>query len=1095
MKIEYIRAKNFLCIGKEPVEIDFTKLGEVVLISGKNLDFHDEDESLLEYSDSGNEYHSNGSGKCFGKSTPILMYDGTVKKVEDVHIGDLVMGNDSTPRRVLSLGRGREMLYRVTPKKGDPYVVNGSHILTLKTKDKKHNRYKKSRFGSGNNPYVFNISVRDYMKQSKTFKHVMGGYRASVQFPKKHVAIDPYYLGIWLGDGHSKVPCITTIDQQVADCVYAEAARRNLFVRPFLNSKNVPSLSIYSKGCSEEPGAEELYAFDLHQKGSSYDKISKLMAKKYPNHCKRFQGRPSSGSVWRSINKTSKWLSCNPRPLNEDHPSSQFNTLLRDLKDYDLINNKHIPIDYKTNDRQIRLSLLAGLMDSDGHLGRGYFDFVNKNKTLAEDVTYLARSLGFGAVLRQTTKQCQTGAVGHYWCVSILGNCSVIPTRIPRKQSPKRGINKDPLTVGIKVEPIGVGDYYGFQVDGNNLFLLGDFTVVHNSSLSETLVYGLYGNTIRKKMSHADAIHNITKKKLEVEVIFQINGVRYRIVRTRKPDTVKLWQDGPPWVNADEDNSNEITRGGQPTTQKQIEELLGMNHKAFVNVVCFGQHNDYNFLECTAAEQRAIAESLLSLEIYNEYSATAKDDLKDLKTELKDLVSEYEQIKESETRCLDRISQVERQNKDWKVKCEKEINDAKQRLTEIEHEMANSDLGTSLLEYEKAQEEVSDIKDGLPNKQVNETNLEEALQQTKDHQDRVGEKIHELRLEIKSIERDIRDNQKDQDKCKKEIEKLNKLPAGSKCPHCYSVINKQHYKHVVQLHKNKIESLIPKKNALEAKLGLCELEIDKRNASQEKLETLKKVALHKLRIIKTSIQENKSRLTGLAKVQRPDLTAKELVLEEKISQSKQLIETKEQELAEGGPYLMILNNARDDLVAVIGKKKDQKEKIEETEEAIPYHEYWIKAFGDEGIRSFIIEGIVPALNGRTDYWMEHLTNGKMKVSFDEHLNANIESATGDSYAYFATCGGERKRINLAISQAFAHVMMLSSGTWPSIVFLDEVSDSIDQRGIRSIYQMICELSTEKQVFVITHNIHLRQMLDGVDHIVVLRQGGSTKRIK
>lgn len=51
-----------------------------------------------------------GAGKCLGKDTPVLLYDGRVVPVQDVQVGDLLMGPDSQPRRVLSLARGREKL-------------------------------------------------------------------------------------------------------------------------------------------------------------------------------------------------------------------------------------------------------------------------------------------------------------------------------------------------------------------------------------------------------------------------------------------------------------------------------------------------------------------------------------------------------------------------------------------------------------------------------------------------------------------------------------------------------------------------------------------------------------------------------------------------------------------------------------------------------------------------------------------------------------------------------------------------------------------------------------------------------------------------
>ena len=75
---------------------------------------------------------SPGMGKCFAKGTRVLMYDGSVRCVEDVAVGDAVMGDDWTPRVVASLGRGREMMYDIVPMDGGrPFTCNESHILAL----------------------------------------------------------------------------------------------------------------------------------------------------------------------------------------------------------------------------------------------------------------------------------------------------------------------------------------------------------------------------------------------------------------------------------------------------------------------------------------------------------------------------------------------------------------------------------------------------------------------------------------------------------------------------------------------------------------------------------------------------------------------------------------------------------------------------------------------------------------------------------------------------------------------------------------------------------------------------------------------------
>ena len=77
-------------------------------------------------------YSSPGMGKCLGENTPVLMYDGSTKLVQDIVKDDELMGPDSTPRIVLSTVCGQEQLYKITPNKGEPYVVNESHILSLR---------------------------------------------------------------------------------------------------------------------------------------------------------------------------------------------------------------------------------------------------------------------------------------------------------------------------------------------------------------------------------------------------------------------------------------------------------------------------------------------------------------------------------------------------------------------------------------------------------------------------------------------------------------------------------------------------------------------------------------------------------------------------------------------------------------------------------------------------------------------------------------------------------------------------------------------------------------------------------------------------
>jgi hypothetical protein len=143
---------------------------------------------------------------------------------------------------------------------------------------------------------------------------------------------------------------------------------------------------------------------------------------------------------------------------------------------------KHVPHAYKTASRADRLKLLAGFIDADGSLSNGGYDVVGINEELIDDIIFVARSLGFAAYKSACKKTCgNNGKEGDYFRCNIGGDTDEIPCLIARKQAPPRRQKKSVLVTGIRVEPIGVGDYYGFEINGDRLFLLGDFTVTHNT--------------------------------------------------------------------------------------------------------------------------------------------------------------------------------------------------------------------------------------------------------------------------------------------------------------------------------------------------------------------------------------------------------------------------------------------------------------------------------------------------------------------------------------------------------------------------------------------------------------------------------------
>jgi superfamily II DNA or RNA helicase len=109
-----------------------------------------------------------GQGKCLAWGTLVLMADGTQCYVQDVQVGDHLMGDDSTPRRVVSTCHGREKMYRIVEVSADTaYTVNESHILSLIDVE---------------TGQLVDVSLKDYLSLSTDRRKHLWGYRVPVEW-------------------------------------------------------------------------------------------------------------------------------------------------------------------------------------------------------------------------------------------------------------------------------------------------------------------------------------------------------------------------------------------------------------------------------------------------------------------------------------------------------------------------------------------------------------------------------------------------------------------------------------------------------------------------------------------------------------------------------------------------------------------------------------------------------------------------------------------------------------------------------------------------------------------------------------------------
>lgn len=205
-----------------------------------------------------------------------------------------------------------------------------------------------------------------------------------------------------------------------------------------------------------------------------------------------------------------------------EYSQNIFTNALRELN---ILNNKHIPLQYLTGDKAQRTELLAGILDSDGYRYLSGYELTSKSLHFIKQVRQLASGLGFkcGKISKKHIKKYSAYAYQLH-----ISNCNAsIPCRVNRKKFTWEQSDKHRFVLSnFTVESIDVVEYYGFECDGDHRFLLGDNTLTHNSwvlqkiaieAAKQGLAVGLYsGEMTETKVGYRvdTLISNISNTKL-----------------------------------------------------------------------------------------------------------------------------------------------------------------------------------------------------------------------------------------------------------------------------------------------------------------------------------------------------------------------------------------------------------------------------------------------------------------------------------------------------------------------------------------------------------------------------------------------------
>nr|DAF35505.1 MAG TPA: Terminase large subunit [Crassvirales sp.] len=417
---EWITGYHYFYLNYSPIERATTNIKDTNAVNRvvDFPDFYDGDYIFFHYINQAryggmyNEYkggnHSaliaaRGKGKAISYSTIVYTPDG-YKRWKDIHIGSKLYGDDGIPTIVKEIyEQGEIPIYKVTFKDNREAFVSEDHLWTVKYGKSLKTVNTKWILENGFGNRIVKGKVH-YPIENKCFVPI----NKSILIEEKQVPMDPYILGLSLGDG----------------CIRYSTSNGILF--------------------SSHPN-------DIIE----YKTLTNRNIRDYKNN---------------------NWFI--------EYPNAK--QTFKDLELFDKSTaDKFVPDIYKYNSEHVRLEILKGLMDTDGSVYKNGIEFISKSKQLAEDVLWIARSLGIRGKITSKFVSYK-GEKREYFRVKLI--TSKVIFKLSRKINKIQ--NRNTIFLKNQEEFVAITDIkYSHNekakcvvVDNDShLFLMNDFIVTHNS--------------------------------------------------------------------------------------------------------------------------------------------------------------------------------------------------------------------------------------------------------------------------------------------------------------------------------------------------------------------------------------------------------------------------------------------------------------------------------------------------------------------------------------------------------------------------------------------------------------------------------------
>ncbi len=555
------------------------------------------------------------------------------------------------------------------------------------------------------------------------------------------------------------------------------------------------------------------------------------------------------------------------------------------------------------------------------------------------------------------------------------------------------------------------------------------------SAIWDAMVWGLFGKTLRG-ITGDDVVNLKAKKNCKVRLSLKDDaGQDVKIIRYRKH------KDGGNGLLLQVDG-RDCSRRTAAETQNLLNDLLGLDYETFTTAVIFGQQT-LRFSSATDRSQKEIMERLLGTTQYQDACQIARDAMRknDAVISLNEvnIKSKDEQIEQIEGQ-IQLVKEEKEKRKELDVEGIKDsIKKAKKKRSKLKEESLELEekidkvakkQGAAEIEYEKAQDEVSELTTFIRNDNADLDDIEE---------------------------------------------ELKKIGKSKTCPKCKQKMSTSTSEEVIGESKKR-------RTFIEKRVKKAKVDLEKANEHK----TEKKEAYDKYEEQIDKLKNQKAKVVA----------EKKQLYQQIVDHEKEMEARKDREDSDE-----VLKGLFEQLEAAKSAKARLIEEKAKTEEEIKYQKFWVDGFGASGLRSYLLDEVVPFLDERTKYYSEMLMDGAISIKFQtvsrlksgelrDKFKVKVTNRNG-AIQYAGNSNGERQRIDLVVSMALQDLARTRSRCRTNLAIFDEVFEGLDEPGCERVVQLL--LKEQKRFgscFVITHNETLAGHFSR--RITVRKRGGKTE---